>query len=81
MSTDNLIKGLQILQPHYNKPGGLNTGAEHDVLYAYTTDKPLSASHIEQMIKAEWFQKNVKYSGDEYGKKDYDPEEGWAFYT
>ena len=38
----NLIIGLQILLPHYKNPDGFNLTADHEVIYAFSTELELS---------------------------------------
>lgn len=78
MKTTDLIKGLQILQPYYSNTG-YNTGAEHDVIYAYATDAPLTDDDIAKMIELGWIQEDAEY-GDEFTAADYDAEESWSVY-
>ena len=83
MTTQNLIDGLLLLKNYRDKPG-YDAGAEHDVLYGYATDKPLSNDDVETMIALGWHQEsdNIDYSeGEEFSVKYYDPDESWVFYT
>ena len=82
MKTKNIIDGLLILQPYYDKQDGYHSGAEHDELYAYATDRPLSDKDVEKMIALGWHQ---EYDERDYEKdfslSDYRPEETWVCYT
>ena len=82
MSTKQLIEGLQTLQPFYDKPDGYNVGANHDMVYAYATNKPLTDEAIEKMISLTWHQ---EYDGRDYGKdfskEDYRDDETWHLYV
>lgn len=79
MNTRKLIEGLEILQGYRNEPDGFHIGCEHDTLYAYETDRPLSQEHISKMIKLGWCQENPE-SDDGFEVKHYDPEESWVAY-
>ena len=82
MEIKNIIEGLQILLPYYDDPDGCKTGADHDVLYAYSTDKPLSKENLDKMIELGWFQEEADLGGDdEFEKEHYDPEESWTCFT
>jgi len=76
MKLNNLIQGLQILQKYYNKPDGYKTCAEHDVIYAHSTDKPLSEEDFKKMYKLGWFQENTDSEEPKYFE-----EEGWQAFT
>lgn len=82
MSTKQLIEGMQTLMPFYENEGGYHTGADHDVVYMYATDRPLDEKSLEKMIELTWHQ---EYDGRDYGKdfskSDYRPDESWHFYT
>jgi len=70
MSTLNLIKGLQLLETFRTDKGGYTTSAEHDVIYAYATDIPLTNEAKMKMFDLGWFQED-----------DAVDEDSWMFYT
>jgi len=82
MTTNDIITGLQTLMPYYDNQNGHHTGAEHDILYAYTTDKPLSKEDIEKMIELGWHQEydDIDYDKD-FDVSDYRADEGWQSYV
>jgi hypothetical protein len=73
MSIENVVQGLQILRRYYKT--GYNIGAEHDVIYAYKTQEPLSDVDAQSLVDLGWFQEGVEDGSP------YDPEEGWAAYV
>jgi len=75
MRINQIIQGLTILQKYYNDPNGYHTGADHDVIYAYKTDKELSSDDLNKMYELDWFQ-----DGSE-DDPQYQPDEGWKAYT
>ena len=78
----NLVNGLLTLAPYYDHGGeGYPLAADHDIIYATATDRPLSPEDVERMIGFGWFQPEVEYAGDEMTPSDYDPEESWAAYA
>lgn len=79
MKLDKLIQGIQILQLYYTDPTGYHTGAEHDEIFMYRTDKPVSTEDVTKLIELGWFQQDVP--GDEFTVESYDPEESWSAYT
>lgn len=81
MTLENFMKGLHILKPHYAKPDGHHLGAEHDQIYMYTTDTPVSADDVADLLGLGFFQPDVRYEGDERTVADYDPAEGWSAYV
>jgi hypothetical protein len=82
MKTVDLIKGLQILLPYYGDQSGYHAGAEHDVLYAYPTNDPLTDEDVEKMIALGWYQEHDDrdYSED-FSLSDYRQDESWCCYT
>jgi hypothetical protein len=82
MTTRNIIEGLQTLMPFYDKPDGYHVGAEHDVIYGYATDKPLTPEALAKMIELGWHQEYDERDYDEdFSAADYRPDEGWHAYT
>jgi hypothetical protein len=80
MKTDDLIEGLKILDKYRDKPGGYNIGAEHDIIYAYPTDRPLTAEDVRRMDELGWTQEGRVVDG-EWKPEYYSAEESWAAYT
>jgi hypothetical protein len=82
MKTKNIIEGLLTLQPYYDDSDGYNIGTEYDVLYAYKTDRPLSADDVENMVALGWYQNydGLNEDGD-FSSADYRPGESWVAYT
>jgi hypothetical protein len=78
MKLSELLQGIQILSTYYDDPDGYHVGAEHDVLYLYATDRPLSAEHVARMLALGWFQESGA-TDDE--PEAYDAEEGWQSFT
>lgn len=82
MSTQNLIAGLQLTQLYRDKEDTTETGANHDVIYIFATDKPLSKEHIQSMLDLGFHQ---EYEGLDYNEDfkvdDYRADESWHFYT
>ncbi len=81
MRTTAIIEGLTILEKYHDKADGFNTGAEHDVLYAYATDRPVEGDDLDWLIELGWFQEGVECGDGDFAAKYYDPEEGWACFT
>lgn len=76
MTTSKVIEGLQILAKYRYEEDGYDLGAEHDVIYAYSTDRSLEAADIDRMIELGWRQERENYDED-MTAKDYRREEGW----
>jgi len=82
MKTKNIIEGLQILAPYYNNPDGFNCGGEHDVIYGWATDKPLSDTDLEKMIALGWHQEHDERDyNEDFALSDYRQDESWIAYT
>jgi uncharacterized protein YqhQ len=56
MNLKNFIDGVDILKKYYDNLGGYHLGAEHDQIYLYQTDKPLSDEDQTKMKSLKWFQ-------------------------
>jgi hypothetical protein len=80
MTTAKIIEGLTILEKYRNEPDGYNCGAEHDVLWAYATDKPVEGADLDRLIEMGWAQDRESYEED-FGPQHYNPEESWRAYT
>jgi hypothetical protein len=80
MKLSNFMQGLEILRAFYNDPNGYHIGAEHDIFYAYATDKPLTTEALEQLVALGWFQENRSSDG-EFRVSDYAPDEAWSAFT
>lgn len=83
MRSNELIEGLVILNGYMTNPKSFNIGAEHDVVYFYKTDKPVTEADLRRLVDLGWFQENTNYHDDEetggdFGVKHYDPEESWS---
>ena len=81
MNTRELIEGLTILDKYRNTPGGYNCGAEHDVIYAYPTDKPVEKDDLNRLVELGWCQPDVFTDGSDFAPEDYDWEQTWAAYV
>ncbi len=80
MILSRFIAGLQILQPYYDKDK-YSIGAEHDVVYVYRTDRPLTPEDVGRMVALGWFQPEVHTGDDSFTADHYDPEEAWGTYV
>jgi hypothetical protein len=75
MKLNKFLEGLAVLRPHWKDPDGHHLGADHDVIYAYATDTPLSETELARLAELGWFQQDVA-DGDPYS-----PEDGWSAYV
>lgn len=64
MKLSQLIESLQILQKYHDNDG-YHFGSDHDIVYAYPTDKPLSVEDVQRMRTLGWFQDSEEYSQEE----------------
>lgn len=81
MILSKLIEGLQTLKPYYEGGDGYQTGAEHDEIFAYATDRPLSPEDVQKMQDLGWDQPEVEDPEIEGERAPYDPEDGWRAFT
>ena len=72
MNLISFITGLQILLPHYHKQDDYVMAAEHDTIYLYNTDTPLTESEVKKMTDLGWYQDNTV---------DYDQSKDWIAYV
>lgn len=82
MTTRQMVEGVQILLPFYNKKDGFHINAGSDVIYMNATDKSLPNEVVQKMISLSWHQ---EYDGRDYdedfGIDDYREDEDWQFYV
>ena len=74
-------KGIQLLDQYRDNPGGYKINAEHDVIHAYETPRPLSPDDVQKMINYGWFQEDVEYSNKEFTVDSYNPNAAWVAYA
>lgn len=74
MNLKQFLAGVKILRKYYNDPDGYHIDAVHDIVYMYSTDKPLTPQHVKELRDLGWFQRDLP-------ETEYDPEEGWEAYV
>lgn len=79
MNWSNFLRGLVILHDGFENPDGFHIGAEHDAVYVYANDKPLSDEAVASLKALGWHQSDVH--DDVNGIAQYDPTEGWCAYV
>lgn len=81
MKVTDLIRGLQLLQPYYNEPGGENVYSEYEgELRANRTDEPVPEAIVNELVRLGWFQVDgigCRYDGGT-GDHEYNPNEPWV---
>lgn len=76
-TTAAIIEGMNILSTYYSDKGAYKVGAEHDQIYMFATEEPVSEDDIKRLRELGWFQEFIDHEdGDEY-----DPGESWAIYV
>ena len=78
MKLSKLAQAIQIMSTYYDDPEGYHVAAEHDVIYLYATDRPLTAEDVTRMLALGWFQESGATDDD---PEAYDAEEGWQSFT
>lgn len=82
MKTKDIIEGLLILEKYRDNVDGYNTGAEHDELFAYPTDRPVEQPDLDRLIELGWRQYGADIDEDEeFSAKHYDIEESWQCFV
>jgi hypothetical protein len=56
MRTIDIVAGINILLPYYDKPDGCFLWCGYDELRMDATNRPLTPEDIDKMIKLEWIQ-------------------------
>lgn len=80
MNLKDILTGIKILQPYYDKPDGYHLSAEHDQIWLHSTNRPVSREDVQKLIDANWFQEDADYE-DEFKVEHYDPEQSWTAYV
>ena len=82
MSTKDILEGISLLLPYYDKPDGYHLYAEHEQISMVATDKSLPEEIVEKLIELGWHQ---EYSGRNYSEdfavEHYRSDEGWVAYV
>jgi hypothetical protein len=55
MKLSSLIEGAQILSAYFDDPDGFHVGAEHDQIFIYATDRPVSEKDRARLGELRWF--------------------------
>lgn len=76
MKTSNIIEGLTILQKYRDKDAH-DCGADHDVIYAYPTTRPVEQPDLDRVIELGWRQDVRTQEDEDFNASYYDPEESW----
>jgi hypothetical protein len=79
MRLNEFIEGVHILRQYMNDQNGFHLGADHDIIYFYATDNPVSEVHLGRLKELGWFQPDVR--PDVKGVEEYSPRDGWAAYV
>jgi hypothetical protein len=79
MNTLNFMTGLSILMKYKDNPNGYNIGADHDEIYVWATDKPVSEVDLARLYDLTWFQSGIETDAE--GNPIYDPNESWKAFV
>ncbi len=77
MKTKDFLSGLTILMPYYDQPDGYHLGADHDVIYVYATEKPVSPEDVAKLVELGFHQPG----GANSDGGEYSPHESWEAFT
>lgn len=75
MKMSNIIEGLQILSKYFDDKEGFRMGAEHDIIYVYSTDSPVMQEDLDRLEALGWMQPEVDDG------EPYDSDESWGAYV
>lgn len=73
MKVQDIIAGIEILTPYYDNLD-YQIGAEHDQIYMYQTDTPVSDEDMTKLKELGWFQEGVE-------EDSYDVAESWSAFV
>lgn len=76
MRLNDFLQGITILQKYYNNPNGFHLGADHDVIYLYGTDSPLTEEDFKRLTDLGWTQFGWVNTDNDYSL--YNAEESWV---
>jgi hypothetical protein len=54
MNTKGIIEGMTILFKYYKDENGFNVGAEHDEIWMFAPDLPISDKDKDRLMKLGW---------------------------
>lgn len=74
MNMQSLIEGLTLVNSYNNDPTGYGVSADHDLIYAFATDRPMTTDDVQRMRDLGWFQMEAP-------EDEYDPRESWCAYV
>lgn len=86
MTINQLINGAAIFKKYFEDPDGYHIAAEHDQIFVYPTDFPISGEDLFELRKGGWFQEDVHSDEDDPSSIEgclhtYAPREGWSHFT
>lgn len=84
MKLSELIVGVTTASAYYDKPDGYHFAAEHDQVYLYATERPMSPEDVQKMIENNWFQEHwteAEDTSDGPNSEQYDHNEPWTAFT
>lgn len=73
MNTRDFLAGIGILLPYYKNPDGYNMGSDHDQVYMFAPDRPLTDEDVKKMHDLGWCQLKTP-------EGTYNQEETWTAY-
>lgn len=79
MNIKNIIDGIAILRTYFENPDGYHLGAEHDEIFIFKTDHPMSPEDVARVRELGWFQTEAE--DDEEDGAEYSAEEAWCAYV
>lgn len=74
MDLGSFITGAEIIRKYYSAQDGYHLAAEHDQIYLYATDRPMTEEDVLTVKELGWFQDDVE-------DDEYDPNNSWSCYV
>ncbi|MGG5810990.1 hypothetical protein [Falsiroseomonas sp. CW058] len=75
MNLGEVSEGISILRGYFDEPDGHHIGAEHDQIFIFRTDRPVSEGDVARLRDLGWFQPDIEEDAP------YDPEEPWCAFV
>lgn len=75
MNLGSFVAGVEIIRKYYSARDGYHLAAEHDQIYLYPTDHPMSEEDVAAVRDLGWFQDDASDSDV------YDPAGGWSCFV
>lgn len=74
MNLHEFRRGLDVFSMYYADAEGYHLAAEHDQIYLYPSDSPMSEDDVATVKALGWFQEDTP-------EDEYSPDDGWSCFV